>query len=121
MNQKKLSMWKRYPFCGGKEIFGTTCTIEEETQVVSCTCSKATIKGYDWTIIFYLMKKVNNGKIHLVDRAFKDKTRSQEQVWQDLSIEFNLEMKFTADEDVKNGKQLRDFLTTIQGTVLLYT
>jgi len=47
------------------------------------------------------MKKVNNGKIHLVDRAFKDKTRCQEQVWQDLSIEFNLEMKFISDEDVK--------------------
>ena len=45
-----------------------------------------------------------NEKIHLVDRCIKDNNnRTQEQVWQDLSIRFNAAMKFETVEDVKNG------------------
>ena len=116
MSSKQLSIWKRYQFCGGIGIYGTICTIDEDTQVVSCSCSKATLKGYDWTIIYYLIQKVNNTKVHLVDRYTKDKrNRSQDQVWQDLSMEFNREMKFVKDEDIKTGPQLKEFLGTIQG------
>ena len=122
MTSKQLSIWKRYQFCGGMEIYGTNCSVDEETEVVSCSCSKATLKGYDWTIIYYFILKVNRTKVHLVDRYTKDKrNRSQEQVWQDLSMEFNMEMKFVKDEDIKTGAQLKEFLITIQGNVLIST
>ena len=69
---KADSAWKRHQFCGGASIFGTQCYIDEITQVVHCSCGKE-LKGLDWIIIFYLYKMVNNEKIHLVDRYFKDK------------------------------------------------
>ena len=59
---------------------------------------------------------VYNEKIHLVDRYIKDKNkRTQEQVWQDLSIRFNIAMKFEKVEDAKNGTQLKDFVTLACG------
>ena len=35
VNLKAKSIWKRYAFCGGMQIYGTLCSIDEETQVVS--------------------------------------------------------------------------------------
>ena len=59
---------------------------------------------------------VHNEKIHLVDRYIKDKNkRTQEQVWQELSIRFNIAMKFEKVEDVKNGAQLKDFVSLACG------
>ena len=117
MKMKSTSTWKRYQFCGGAEIFGTQCYIDEITEVVFCDCTKQdNLKGFDWTIIFYLLKMVLNEKIHLVDRYIKDKNkRTQEQVWQELSIRFNIAMKFEKVEDVKNGAQLKDFVSLACG------
>ena len=92
MNNKTVSIWKRYSFCGGMSIYGTSCTIDEDTQDVTCSCSKGTLKGYDWTIIYALMLKVDQGKVHLIDRMNKDKKLSEDEVWQQLSFEFNAEM-----------------------------
>jgi len=94
MNQKPaISIYKLNPYCGGPTIYGTKCSKDEITNEVFCTCSKATVKGYDWTIIYYLIQKVNQTKVHLVDRYTTDtKKRSQERVWEDLSNEFNREM-----------------------------
>ena len=36
-------------------------------------------------------------------------------------MEFNMEMKFVKDEDIKTGAQLKEFLITIQGNVLIST
>ena len=59
---------------------------------------------------------VYNEKIHLVDRYIKDKNkRTQEQVWQDLSIRFNIAMKFEKVKDAKNGTQLKDIVTLACG------
>ena len=66
MTSKVKSVYKRYQFCGGKEVYGTECSMDEETLELSCTCSNATLKGYDWTIIYYFLKKVDQGKIHLI-------------------------------------------------------
>ena len=112
MKMKITSTWKRHQFCGGAEVFGTQCYIDEITDVVWCTCTKQdNLKGFDWTIIFYLLKMVYNEKIHLVARYAKDKDgRSQEQVWQGLANRFNAAMKFEKEEDIKNGIQLKDFV-----------
>jgi len=96
-------------------IYGTLCTVDEDTQDVTCSCSEATLKDYDWTLIYALMIKVDQGKVHVIDRMNKDKKLSQDEVWQQLSFEFNEEMKFIAEKDIKNGKQLKDFLSTVQG------
>jgi hypothetical protein len=59
---------------------------------------------------------VYNEKSHLVDRYIKNKDgRTQEQAWQDLPIRFNAAMKFETVEDVKNGTQLKDFVTLACG------
>ena len=59
---------------------------------------------------------VYNEKIHLLDRYIKDKNkRTQEQVWRDLPIRFNIAMKFEKVEDAKNGTQLKDFVTLACG------
>ena len=121
VNLKAKSIWKRYAFCGGMQIYGTLCSIDEVTQVVSCTCSNTLTKGYDWTLIYYLMMKVDYGKVHLIDRTNKDKKLSQEQVWHVLALEFNSEMKFVKEDDIKNGKQLKDFLGTVQGEYISIT
>jgi hypothetical protein len=121
MISKVKSIYKRYQFCGGKEVYGTECSIDGETLEVSCICSHATLKGYDWTIIYYFIKKVDQGKVHLLGRYTKDKkNRSLEQVWHELSLEFNREMKFLKDEDIKTGAQLKELLTSIQGNVLIF-
>ncbi len=120
LNLKAKSIWKRYAFCDGMQIYGTLCSIDEETQVVSCTCSNTITKGYDWTLIYYLMMKVDYGKVHLIDRTNRDKKLSQEQVWHVLALEFNSDMKFVKVEDIKNGKQLKDFLGTVQGQITLH-
>ena len=80
MKMKSTSTWKRYQFCGGVEIFGTLCYIDEITEGVFCDCTKqVNLKGFDWTIIFYLLKMMYNEKIHLVDRCIKDNNnRTQE-------------------------------------------
>ena len=109
---KSTSTWKRHQFCGGIEVFGTQCYIDEITDIVWCSCTKQdNLKGFDWTIIFYLFKMVYKEKTHLLDRYSKDKNnRTQEQVWQDLANRFNAAMKFETEEDVKNGTQLKDFV-----------
>jgi hypothetical protein len=112
MKMKSTSTWKRYQFCGGAEVFGTKCYIDEITDIVWCTCTKQdNLKGFDWTIIFYLFKMVYKEKTHLLDRYARDKSsRTLEQVWQDLANRFNAAMKFEKEEDVKNGTQLKDFV-----------
>ena len=46
---KNTSIWKRYQFCGGAQVFGTECYIDELTDVVHCTCKKEeNLKGFDW-------------------------------------------------------------------------
>ena len=119
MTSETPSMWKRYQFCGGY-IYGTQCSIDEETQIVTCTCSKNTLKGYDWTIVYYFLQMVSNDKVHLVDRYTKDKNnRSQDQVWVDLAARFNKDMKFDKTDDKKTGKELKDLLVTIQSKILI--
>ena len=49
-----------------------------------------------------------------------DKKLNQEQVWHVLSLEFNSDMKFVKEEDIKNGKQLKDFLGTVEGQITLH-
>jgi hypothetical protein len=114
---KPTTIWKRYQYCGGPSVFGTQCFIEEEEQVVHCSCGREqNLKGFDWTIIFYFFQMAYTEKIHLVDRYNKDKrNRTQEQAWQDMSIKFNREMNFVKEEDIKNGTQLKDFLFTACG------
>jgi len=34
MKMKSTSTWKRHQFCGGGEVFGTQCYIDELTEVV---------------------------------------------------------------------------------------
>ena len=118
---KADSAWKRHQFCGGASVFGTQCYIDEITQVVHCSCGKE-LKGLDWTIIFYLYKMVNNEKIHLVDRYFKDKNnRSQEHVWQDLATRFNSGMNFVREDDALNGVQLKNILFLTCGKLNICT
>jgi len=118
MTLKVKSIYKRYQFCGGKEIYGTECSMDEETLEISCTCSSSTLRGFDWTIIYYFLKKVDQGKIHLVTRFTKDKrNRSQDAVWNELSMEFNREMQFFKAEDTKTGAQMKELLKSIQGNV----
>jgi hypothetical protein len=95
-------------------VFGTQCYIEEEEQVAHCSCGKEqNLKGFDWTIIFYFFQMVYNEKIRLLDN------RTQEQAWHDMSIKFNREMNFVKEEDIKNGTQLKDFLFTACGKLLI--
>ena len=69
---KSTSTWKRHQFCGGIEVFGTQCYIDEITDIVWCSCTKQdNLKGFDWTIIFYLFKMVYKEKTHLLDRYSK--------------------------------------------------
>ena len=52
----------------------------------------------------------HNEKMHLMDRYSKDKSNhTQEQVWNDLSTNFNIKMNFVKEEDIKN-LPLKDFL-----------
>ena len=101
MKMKSTSTWKRHQFCGGGEVFGTKCYIDEITEVVYCTCTKQdNLKGSDWTIIFYLFKMVYKEKTHLVDRYSKDKNnRTQEQVWQHLANKFNAAMRYETEAE----------------------
>jgi hypothetical protein len=97
MKMKSTSTWKRYQFCGGAEVFGTQCYIDEITDIVWCTCTKQdNLKGFDWIIIFYLFKMVYKEKTHLLDRYARDKSsRTLEQVWQDLANRFNAAMNYS--------------------------
>ena len=117
---KCTSTWKRHQVCGGGKVFGSQCYIDEVTEVDNCTCTKQeNLRGFDWTIILYLFKMVYNEKIHLVDRYTKNirNKRLQEQVWQDMPNRFNVDMKFETVEDVKNGTQLKDFVTLACGNL----
>ena len=88
MKSKPTSVWKRYQFCGSIEIFGTQCYIDEITEIVHCNCTKDNnIKGFDWTIIYYIFQMAYQEKFHLVDRYRKDK--SNRPSWHDLSTNFN--------------------------------
>ena len=121
MTSKVKSICKRYQFCGGKEVYGTECSMDKDTLEISCTCSNSTLRGYDWTIIYYFLKKVDQGKNDLVGRYTKDKrNRSLETVWNELSMEFNREMQFFIDEDTKTGTQMRELLKSIQGNVSMF-
>ena len=121
MKMKNNSTWKRHQFCGGPSVFGTQCYIDESTEFVHCSCGKE-LKGFDWTIIFYLFKMVHTEKIHLVDRYSKPKNnRTQDQVWQDFANRFNTDMNFVTDEDRKNGGQLKDFLVLACGKLINLT
>ena len=53
----------------------------------------------------------------IVTLTLRIKNRTQEQVWQDMSNRFNLAMNFETAEDVKNGTQLKDFVTLACGNL----
>ena len=45
MTLKVKSIYKRYQFCGGKEVYGTECSMDKDTLEISCTCSNSTLRG----------------------------------------------------------------------------
>ena len=111
MKSKPTSVWKRYQFCGGIEIFGTQCYIDEITEIVHCNCTKEkNLKGFDWTIIYYFFQMAYQEKIHLVDRYRKDKSnRTQEQAWHDIRSDITKSWKILTFSKSKTTLTLRNF------------
>ena len=118
MKSKPTSVWKRYQFCGGIEIFGTQCYIDKITEIVHYNCTKENnLKGFDWTIIYYFFKWLNKTRFNW----WKDKSnRTQEQAWHDLPTNFNSRMNFVKEEDIKNGTQLKDCFFTACGELYIH-
>ena len=75
---KSTSTWKRHQFCGGSEVFGTKCYIDEISEVVYCTCTKQdNLRGWcikkrlTWWIVTLktriIVHKNKSGKILLIN------------------------------------------------------